>query len=194
MIRLHSLRMQARTEFVVRRIHGKSRSFYYKLTKNDDRYDYYLGEYSAAIQPQSGSYGSGLDVKSTMNGGTMLKHGPYTTPGTTSKSVDLTYTIGLDGASYSIGSSWSYTMSDLVVKNYTSVVDNILDIDHDIDESTNVGKTTCVVEPGKLIRINQSSDYAGVDTYKAQFCHKGIIGFKDYNDNEQSYAVVFSAS
>lgn len=81
-----------------------------------------------------------------------------------------------------------------VVKNYTSVVDNILDIDHDIDESTNVGKTTCVVEPGKLIRIDQSSDYVGVDTYKAQFCHKGIIGFKDYNDNEQSYDVVFSVS
>ena len=169
------------------------RTAYFKLADTNTSYDYYCARYYACMEPNSKSYNSGLDVKSVMNGGTMLRHGPGSTNGTTTVGVDLSYSVGTNGISSSAGLSWSYTLPDVVVMNHTSTSKNILDIRHNIDESKNVGSSTYFVEPGKLIRVDEGEAYVGVDTYKSQFCHKKIlVGFCGYNDVSMSYAISFN--
>ena len=51
------------------------RTLYYKLIDDSSTYDYYLGEYVVSMEPDSGSFNSGLDVESSMTDGKMLKHG-----------------------------------------------------------------------------------------------------------------------
>lgn len=97
----------------------------------------------------------------------------------------------MSGPSTSIGMSWSYSISDIEVYNRTSVHNNVLDIDHDINESKNVGKTTCTVEPGKLVRVDEGAGYHSTDTYKAQFCHKYFGIYGAHNDTASSYVINF---
>lgn len=167
------------------------RTIYYKLTDNSDEYDYYLGEYNVSMEPDSGSFVSGLDVQSSMDNGIMLRHGPTTTQGTSTAGVDLTYSAGASGLSVGVGASWTYSVQDIIVYDHTSVRNNILDIDHDVAESKAVGKTTCTVEPGKLVRVSASDSYHSVDTYKSQFCHQYFGMYSAYNDTSASYEIIF---
>lgn len=167
------------------------RTVYYKLSETNAEYDYYLARYYATLEPESGSFNSGLDFKSVMDGGMMLRHGPGSTIGTNTVSVNNSYSIGTDGVSFTNGTSWSYEVKDVVVKDFTQTAKNILDIDHDVNEAATVGYTTFFAEPGKLVKLNSSQSYFGVDTYKSQFCHKILNRYCQYDDTEASYEVSF---
>lgn len=167
------------------------RTIYCKLSENDSEYDYYSAHYHATMEPDSGSFNSGLDFKSVMNGGMMLKHGPGTSQGVTTVGTDISYSVGTDGISFTRGMSWEYSIPDVVVMNYTSVVNNILDIRHDVNEEKLVGSTSFFAEPGKLVKIPSSQSYSGTDTYKSQFCHKTLGVFCAYNDVSKDYNVQF---
>ena len=165
------------------------RTHYYKLTEDNPNYDYYTGWYVTTIDPNDGSFGSGLDVRSEMDGGTMIKQGPNPTEGTSTAEVSLELSRGTDGVSITRGLTWSYSISDVVVMNHSSVHQNILDIDHNIDESKNVGHCTYTVEPGKVIRLNEGESYHGEDSYKSQFCHRILGHYTQYDDMEQTYVI-----
>lgn len=167
------------------------RSVCYKLEDSNPDYDYYMAKYHASMMPDGGSFNSGLDVKSAMDDGIMLRHGPGTTSGVTTVGVDTTYTIGTGGLSMSVGETWSYAVSDVRVLNFTDVTNNVLDVRHDVDESKDVGCTTFFAEPGKLIKLESSKTYHSVDTYKSQFCHKTLAYYTAHNDAQATYNVDF---
>ncbi len=158
------------------------RTTYYKLVDTNTTRDYYAGHYFVSMQPNEGSYNSGLDVKSDSNGN-ILQYGPHTTSDESTYSVNLEVNSGLLGTTFTAGASWSYTLPDIVVRDYTSVVNSILDVRHDISEDKMVGYTTCTVEPGQLVYVEEGEGYYSTDTYKVQYCHHhGIFGYWQYDD------------
>lgn len=174
--------------------YGKTtiRSVCYKLEDYSDEYDYYHAKYYAEMVPNDKSRNSGLDIKSEMSNGMMMTHGPGTTSGTLTATVNTSISIGTDGGSFTIGESWSYAIPDVVVMDRTDTELNILDVRHEVDESRNVGKTTFFAQPGKLIKIDSSETYHSTDTYKTQFCHKSFNNsYNAYNNVSKSYVVQF---
>lgn len=161
------------------------RTLYYLIPESNSSYDYYSARYTTQMVPNSGSYNSGLDVKSVNSNGILMGYGPYSTSGTSTVGISLGYTSGTQGVSLTGTLSWSYSIPDVTVMDYTSFGTNTLDIRHDVSENRNVGTTSYTVEPGKIMKISTSTnngDYSGTDTYKAQFCKHGILGYNSYND------------
>ncbi len=168
------------------------RTVYIKYSETDTDYDYYSGHYFVSMQSNSSSYNSGLDVKSAMSYGTMMRYGPTATSGQTTVGVNTSLSVGLSGIDYVFGSSWSYSISDVIVMDYTLVVNNTLDIRHNVNEAANVGTGTYSVEPGKLIIVDDGDGYTSIDTYKTQFCKKDFFGnYSAYNDVSVNYYVSF---
>ena len=126
-----------------------------------------------------------------MYDGTMMKYGPTATSGQSTVGVNTSLSIGFSGINYIFGSNWSYAISDVIVMDFTSVLNNIIDIRHNIDESTNVGIGTYSVEPGKLIIVDDGDGYYSTDTYKTQFCESNWFGYGAYNDVTVNYIVNF---
>lgn len=171
--------------------YGKAvvRTMYYKLNDVSEEDDYYAGHYHLTLEPESGSFNSGADVKSSANG-TMIRYGPYTTTGTITQEVDIGFSIGTDGVAFTGGSSWSYTSQDVDVRNHTLVSENFLDIRHNIHEETAIGRTTFTCEPGKVIKIPESEGYVGTDTYSSQFCHRILDLYTQYDDLSHSVNIL----
>ena len=112
--------------------------------------------------------------------------GPATTVGSSSTTVNIALNAGFD-VSVAAGLSWTYSISDVVVYNYSDIAIKKLDIRHNVDESKDVGTTTFFAEPGKIVKLNAGNTYTSTDTYKSQFCHKMLGHYVQYND--VSYAL-----
>jgi len=158
------------------------RTLYYKLNETNQNYDYYSGHFLASMSPDGGSFNSGLDVSSTISSGTLLRYGPHTTQGTTTAGVNVGLTAGTDGVSYTVGPSWTYSIPDVVISDYTAMALNKLDIRHNVDETKLIGHTTFDGEPGKVVKLLSDTRYSGTDTYKSQFCHYVLGHYVQYND------------
>ncbi len=166
-----------------------ARTEYYKEADVSESYDYYTGDYIVHMDPNAGSYCSGLDVASETSGGYLMKYGPSTTP------INYVYTVSVSATisetpGITVGNSWQYTVYDTSYDDQTSIIDNKLDIRTNINEASPTGAGTCGIEPGKLVKINDGSTYYGHDTYKAQFCHHYFFGFGAYNDTASGRNVI----
>ena len=167
------------------------RTIYTMLSDSGTGLDYYAASYFVTLESNDSSYNSGLDVKSEMSEGTMWRYGPTATSGTSTAGVNVSASVGSSGVSYTVGSSWSYSIPDVVVSDYSRPSVNTLDIRHDINESANVGRGSYSVEPGKLVTVENGQGYNGVDTYKSQFCKHYWFGFGAFNDVSVSYSINF---
>ncbi len=166
------------------------RTHYYKLDDVSQTYDYYAAHYTVTLEPNSGSFNSGIDVSSSMDNGYLLKHGPSTTPSDTTVTVNIGYSASSEGLSFNTGSSWTYTIRDITISNHSSVVNNKMDIRHNISENSSTGSTTCTVEPGKLVKIDSTNSYISSDTYKTQFCHRYLGQYGAFNDVTKTVNVI----
>ena len=144
---------------------------------------------------ESGGYRlSEISLSYSLPYGTNLYgHGPTNTAGSSNSTVSVD--IGGGGSSSGfdlsgiISASWSYTIPDVVVNNKSEIVNNIVDITHDIDENKNVGKAYCA-EPGVLLSIDREIDssyvsYTHMENYYIRTCHHKDSFFGYINNNSE---------
>ena len=163
---------------------------YFKLESSAENSDTYLVSYDLYAMPNSGYSKSEMDVYCKVNADS--SHGQYqslisTSPASTSikTSADVHLDPGIGSISAYV--SWSYTKADVNVHNNSSIANNIIDIDHEIDECKIAGSKGYHVVPGALIKVipHGNGGYHGIDKYSTEFCKVVVPGmwhntFKTY--------------
>lgn len=169
------------------------RTHYYKLSDVSDNYEYYYTHFKLDIIPNenrlTGNHPIAIadstirsDVKADPTYGKyqeMMCYDPMGDSGITNSSAKINLSFGASfkpgtqpGVSGSVGISWSYSVSDIVVHD-KSLIGEKLEIWHDINENAAVGKTTCVIEPGHVVRCKNidggDGKYHATDKYEIVF-------------------------
>ena len=110
----------------------------------------------------------------------LFTYSPQTTVGTTTVGLDIGAELGYSGGftgSVNVGSNWSYSYSDVTVRNNSDIGLNDFNVWHDINECTNSGYDPVMVEPGIVIRVGSNlGECHNYDHYKVQFCKVVLHG------------------
>lgn len=164
------------------------RTEYCVLEDTSDNYNFYMAHYRLQGIVYDGHSKSLLGVISDVDADstygqyqTLLEYGPTTSSGTTTVEFSAGVTAGYDGAptvTADFQASWSYSLSDTSSIDHSDFETNYFNIDYDINECTNSGYNTLLVEPGLVSSVSMSGDgnYHVTDIYKAQFCNVVIHG------------------
>jgi len=133
---------------------------YSKLDPSPDgKYDYYMVQMDNQSVPHRGwstiGLGSALNVKWGNNADKRLEledYGPTTTNGSSSVAVDLGVSIG-DVPGQSFGRSWSYSIPDVRVLDYSNYREGIASWNHVFTANTDAALNTYNVKPGATARV-----------------------------------------
>ena len=127
-------------------------------------YDWYFYEIRVQTVPGYVAYGSDWRTADTWakhevhNPGTyrwLVDYDPTTTSGVETVTVSLSASAGPQGPSAGYGTSWSYSVSDVVVKDLSDYSEHRAYWWHDIDEKKDVGKYTYQSKPGFVVKTKQ---------------------------------------
>lgn len=172
-----------------------SRTTYHKiLGDNDPNRDYYLAHYRFEANPNDNHSKATMDINCDVDKNNsnqiLFTYYPQTTVGTTTVGADISAALEASGSGFSagisVGANWSYSVPDVIVRNGSDLASNYYHVWHDINECTNSGYDTTLVEPGMVIRVDSNlGECHNEDTYKVQFCDVVIHGkwhnnFKDF--------------
>lgn len=168
------------------------RTVYYEILDTNPTYNYYIARYTTILAPNSGNYNSGLDIYAKEVKGVTMAYGPYAVSGQSLASVNLGYTMGTNGLTLTGGLAWNYAIQNVNVMNYSNIGSGIVDIRHDISESSGVGTSVYTAEPGKISKfdVRLDDEYQSNDSFQAQFCKHWLFGYKDFR-NFKVYSSVF---
>lgn len=164
------------------------RTEYCSIEDSSDNYNFYMVHYRLQGLPYSGHSKSLLGVISDVDADptygqyqTLLEYGPTTSSGTSTVEFSAGVSAGFDGApsvTANFQASWSYSLSDTTSVDHSDLDEEYFNVDYDINECTNAGYNTLLVEPGLVASVSMDGDggYHVTDTYKAQFCNVVIHG------------------
>lgn len=93
------------------------------------------------------------DANSGVSTGLLKDYGPTTTIGASSAGIELTASTGGGG----ISRNWSYTASDVEVRDYSDFSKQSVQWWHNINGSKPVGSSSYKVEPGALVELPQGT-------------------------------------
>lgn len=176
-----------------------SRTTYHKiLGDNDPNRDYYVVHYRFEADPYNNNSKNTMDISCDVDkdyaNQKLFSYYPQTTAGTTTVGADLGASLEVSGSGFSagvnVGVNWSYSFPDVVVRNGSNLGSNFFHVWHDINECTNSGYDTIMVEPGIVIRVDSNlGECHNEDVYKTQFCKVVIHGawhnnFKDFYNTQ----------
>lgn len=151
----------------------------YALRSHDvTSYDYWAVEYYMESVPSSGVQTSSMkiydDFSCTYMDAQLLRHGPNTTTGTESSSVDVS--IGIDGPSVSVGIQ--YSIPDVTVINNSSLATDVFSITHKFSKNTLAACNTYFCKPAAIIKCefgDSDTAYSPIDEYSIIFDHKELV-------------------
>jgi hypothetical protein len=144
----------------------------YKLEEFNDGYKYYSFHYFQSGQPNHSSGYRIADIyleASHPSHHTIIGHAPSTTSGTQGSSVTVSLGIGMSGFSGGASGSWVYSISDVVLRNTSSMATGKINFWHDVSEDKAVGSGYSV-EPTTTIRVPNGKSYNVTDVHKIQMC------------------------
>jgi len=152
---------------------------------NDPNHDYRSVEVIQDINSGRYLYGSTwnnsmmrvwCDLTAYQSDALLLKWGPTTTGGSSTTGV----TIGLNDVSL----SWSYSTTDVTVKDKSVLGSQHFEIQHNISRNSSCGKNSYEAEPGFTFRVNEGT--ASFMVWKqAQWAKYQIAGFWSLYDSAQ---------
>ncbi|AIZ56272.1 hypothetical protein Mpt1_c03780 [Candidatus Methanoplasma termitum] len=143
----------------------------------DTANDYYSFHYYQYAQPTGDGRTADiyLQWQYAANGPKLVEFSPNTTSGTNSSSAGVSLGMGIINASASYSTSWSYSISDVVLHNSSKIATNEVNFWHDVSENRAVGSSTYYVEPCITVKVPKGTPYQHVDVHKVQFCKRYII-------------------
>lgn len=147
-------------------------SYFPLVEDNANSNYYYYTKYDVQSVPDKGSQTCGINVYSKLSDShRILDYGPTTTTGSTTVGVSLG--VNSEGV-VSAGVSWSYTVSDVIVRDSTNYGTNEFCIRHDLNKDSMVSSNTYTVKPGKVVQVscngsNKTGDYDAIDCYEVVF-------------------------
>ncbi len=161
---------------------------YYAIEDSSDNYNFYMAHYKIQGIANGGHSKSLLGVSSDVSSDPtygkyqrICDYGPTTESGSSSVSFNAGATVGYDGKpSVTVGfeASWSHSYNDVTSVDGSDLETEHFEVNYDINECTNSGYNTLMVEPGLVVAVGTDGDgaYHAVDNYKAQFCNVVIHG------------------
>ncbi|NIQ07859.1 MAG: hypothetical protein GWO20_19715 [Candidatus Korarchaeota archaeon] len=84
-----------------------------------------------------------------------MDYDPTTTSGTSTTTVRLSAEAGPSGPSAGYSTSWSYSISDVVVKDRSDFAENRAYWIHDLEKNTYVAKNTYLSKPGFVVEAEE---------------------------------------
>ena len=162
----------------------------YGLRSHDvTSYDYWAVEYYMESVPSSGVQTSSMkiydDFSCAYMDAQLLRHGPNTTTGTGSSSLDVS--IDISGPSVSIGIQ--YAIPDVTVINNSSLATDVFSITHRFSKDTLAACNTYFCKPAAIIKCEFGDSgiaYSPIDEYSITFDHKELV-LKDYVWRSNTY-------
>ncbi len=145
-------------------------------------YDYWAVEYYMESVPSSGVQTSSMkiydDFSCTFMDAQLLRHGPNTTTGTESSSLDIS--IDVSGPSVSVGIQ--YAIPDVTVINNSSLATDVFSITHRFSRDTMAACNTYFCKPAAIIKCEFGDSeiaYSPIDEYSITFDHRELVS-KEY--------------
>ena len=155
------------------------RTNYFEQITNSDTYRYYKPDYKLQAVPNSSTNARiadmnvQCDVDKLRSTQRLLDYGPTTTSGSSSASVSLNWSVSESGASVGMSTERSYSISDIMVYDYSNFGNELFSTSHDVQESGSVGDTAILIKPGLVSSSEKSSSNGGYsveDNYSVNFC------------------------
>jgi hypothetical protein len=103
--------------------------------------------------------------------GFLFDYSPTTTSGSKTSTVTIGVSAGDKGAQVSASQSWSYTISDVVVKDQSDFSQELAKWWHDVAEDKAVGENTYMIEPGATLRFPESESREWREHYGVRYEH-----------------------
>lgn len=159
------------------------------LGDGQSSYDWYFYHVQVQSVPGTIAYGSNWSTADTWAhdavayAGTdrwLVDYDPTTTSGVSTVTVSIDANASQGGGSIGFGTSWTYSVSDVVVHDESDYSQNLAYWWHDIDEDQSVGQYTYKSEPGFVEKTTQDS-WSYVDGwFKVQFARPNWWGGHDF--------------
>ena len=153
------------------------RTNYFEQITNSDTYRYYKAGYIFQGVPNSDSRIADINIRSDVdnlrNTQQLLIYGPTSTSGTSQVSVNLNWSVSQSGLEVGMSTTWTYSVPDLAVHDYSSFGDDLFSTSHDTNEGENIGNTTTMIQPGLISSSSKSSNNGGYivdDYYSINYC------------------------
>lgn len=155
------------------------RTNYFEQITSSNTYRYYKPDYSLQAVPNSSTNARiadmnvQCDVDKLRNTQRLLDYGPTTTSGSSTASVSLNWSVSESGASIGMSTERSYSISDIMVHDYSNFGNELFSTSHDVQESGSVGDTTILIKPGLVSsseKSNSNGGYSVEDNYSVNFC------------------------
>lgn len=155
------------------------RTNYFEQITNSDTYRYYKPDYKLQAVPNSSTNARiadmnvQCDVDKLRSTQRLLDYGPTTTSGSSSASVSLNWSVSESGASVGMSTERSYSISDIMVHDYSNFGNELFSTSHDVQESGSVGDTAILIKPGLVSsseKSNSNGGYSVEDNYSVNFC------------------------
>lgn len=113
----------------------------------------------------------------------LTDYAPTTTSGTSSVTVSIGVTAGVNGARVTAGFSYSYSISDVQVLDHSDFSTEEASWEHVIDSTKNVGKYTYYCKPGLQVRLPDGWSFAAAGYDKVRYAKWSPWGFWYYWDS-----------
>lgn len=164
------------------------RTSYLEVEDSSENYNFYLVHYklqSVCYDGHSKAYmGFEADVDADETYGEyqhISEYYPTTESGSTTVSFGFNVGGGYDGGPSATGGlnvSWSHSYPDVSSIDNSDLSQELFNITYDINECTNSGYNTLMVEPGLAVACSMNGDgnYHIVEEYRTQFCDIVIRG------------------
>jgi hypothetical protein len=136
------------------------------LNDGNGSYDFWNIAFQLQSVPGSIAFGSAwhtadmwnsVDVNAKNSRFFLVTYSPTSTQGTSTVGVNVGFTSSVTGPSATIGASWSYAISDVVVHDQSDFGNGVVSWWHDVNENATVGNSTYLIQPGASIRVPQGS-------------------------------------
>jgi hypothetical protein len=160
----------------------------YKVENDGNpNYDWYVMQVDFQIIPGQFLFGNGwknadaemrLSVNSCAGSGgyyCIFDYSPTTTIGTSTVGVSITAGFsGLD-PTLTVTLSWYYSVSDVVIRDRSDILNNRVDWWHDINENANVGSYVYYMKPGFTLIFPEGYKSSLSYTFRASFINGNTI-------------------
>lgn len=100
----------------------------------------------------------------------LLRWGPTTTNGSSSYSVNIGVTAGMDGSSFTVGNQWTKTVADVNVIDQTNPAICNAHWELDFQPDTGAATNTFTFEPGSQFRVPNGYSFNPSINVMGQFC------------------------